>query len=288
MLCHLIVMIPGSGSSGDKIYVNGLGPIVHVLGGDQYFGKLQKDFTAKGHQAIVCPKQPDNDARTIEERAEDCVTQILQAKGACGPGTARDVNLFGHSMGGLIARELAQDPRVEGCIQSVTTISTPHQGTPIADWAVDHATKPDGSIDIGNLIVNIIHFVPKDLHYLPELKATRTGADPSLFRAQDMPDNPAVLYYSITTSEKFIPIPPLEASRLIINDELKKRGLDQTQYGLQNDGIVPEYSMVHGLCLGHIDSHHFGAACVDPVKWTPECHRVSEFLVNHFSQIDHQ
>jgi hypothetical protein len=128
--------------------------------------------------------------------------------------------------------------------------------------------------------------VPKDLHYLPQLKISRDGVDPSIFRAQDVPDNPDVAYYSITTSESFIPIPPLEAGRLIINDELRKRGLDQTPYGVKNDGIVPEFSQVHGKNLGHVESHHFGAACVDPVKWTPECHRASEFLVNHFTHLN--
>jgi hypothetical protein len=280
----LIVMIPGAGSSGDRIYINGLSPALSAIGGDHYFKKLQDDFEAAGMDAMICPKAADKDMRTVEERAEDCVQQILTRRDRCDGNSARDILLFGHSMGGLVARTLAQDPSVQSCIHSVTTISTPHQGTPIADWAIDHAGDPS-AFDIFGSIVRAIHFEPTDLHYLPELKLTRTGADPALFRAQDLPDNTAVTYYSVTTSQDFIPIPFLEASRHIIVDELNARGFPDTPYGTKNDGIVPEYSQVHGINVGHVDSHHFGAACVDPVKLTPECRRASAFLVDHFTKI---
>src|SRR6185295_5443711 len=190
----LIVMIPGAGSSADRIYVNGISPILRALGGDHYFKQLQDDFGAAHLDSLVCPKKSDQDSRTIEERAQDCVEQILKKRSRCDEASKRDILLFGHSMGGLVARLLAQDPAVRACIHSVTTISTPHRGTPLADWAIEHSNYGD----ILGRFVDIIHFEPRDVHYLPELRLTRDGQDPAFFRAQDIADNPAVNYYSIT------------------------------------------------------------------------------------------
>ena len=45
------------------------------------------------------------------------------------------VHLIGHSMGGLDARALMADPAWRGRVLSLTTIATPHLGSPIADFA---------------------------------------------------------------------------------------------------------------------------------------------------------
>lgn len=46
------------------------------------------------------------------------------------------VNIIAHSLGGLDARYLASIAKDEH-IASITTIATPHHGTPLADWAYD-------------------------------------------------------------------------------------------------------------------------------------------------------
>jgi pimeloyl-ACP methyl ester carboxylesterase len=283
------VLIPGSGSSGDRIWLNNLNWATAILGGDHYFAKLQDDLGKAGLPAIVCPRTPDQDSRTIEERAEECVANILAREpSGCGAGATRHVHLLGHSMGGLVGRTLAQDPRVEGCIGSLTMVSTPNQGTPLGDWAIDHAAADDQSFDILGRIVKLVDFVPSSLHYLPQLRTDRKGYPASVFAAQDMPDNPEVDYFSATTSMKWIPIPPLETTRLIISAEMKTRGLDQTSYGAANDGIVPEYSMAHGTPLGHLNANHWASACVDPVKTTPECTASSKVLVKHLLEQAHR
>jgi pimeloyl-ACP methyl ester carboxylesterase len=280
----LVMLIPGAGSSGDRIYVNGLDRAAGLVG-DHYFKVIQDQVKKRKLDAIVCPKERDQDSRTIEERAEDCVTQILSKRERCDSESRRDVLLLGHSMGGLIARSLAHDPRVQACVHSVTTVSTPHRGTPLADWAILHGELDDQGFDILGRFVNIIHFRPRDLHYLPQLRSGREGLDPAIFRAQDLPDQPGIDYYSITNSLRFNPIPFLEASRAIIADELRTRGLDQTEYGAANDGIVPEYSMVHGTVVGRLDAHHFATACIDPVKLTPGCQGASRMIVEHLSRV---
>jgi pimeloyl-ACP methyl ester carboxylesterase len=274
----VVVLIPGSGSSGEKLHLNGMAWLGAVIG-DQYFGKYKADLKQMGIDAFVCPLMEDEDSRTIEERVSDCAGAILVDRGTC---SARDVLLVGHSMGGLVARELAQDPRVAGCIHSVTTLSTPHRGTPFAEWAIETAAKP---FDFYGWLIRALKFDPKNRHYLPQLKAIREGADPAIFHAQDLPDNPAVAYYSFTNSMDSIPNPILKVSQGIISKKMVEFGLDQTPYGVKNDGIVPEYSMEHGTILGHVESYHWTTACVDPVRTTAECKAQAEPLLSHLKAI---
>ena len=42
---------------------------------------------------------------------------------------------IGHSMGGLDARRLVHFPNLKYKVLSITTVSTPHYGSPIADWS---------------------------------------------------------------------------------------------------------------------------------------------------------
>ena len=75
----------------------------------------------------------------VERRAADLkenVLTILQATGA------QKVNIIAHSMGGLDTRHMLFRDRNEGKIHervaSLTTISTPHEGSPFADWGLDN------------------------------------------------------------------------------------------------------------------------------------------------------
>ena len=99
--------------------------------------------------------------------------------------------------------------------------------------------------------------MPEHTQYLPELRIDRSAYSAEIFTAQDIVDNPAVKYFSISDSFGFRAFDPLEISRNLIAGELKKRGLDQTEFGESNYGFVPEYSMIHGTYLGHLEVSHF-------------------------------
>ena len=181
----------------------------------------------------------------------------------CGAaGSVRDIVIMGHSMGGLIARELAQDPRVSSCMKSVVEVSSPNQGATIADFAIEHATAEDTGFDFYQGLVNVIGFTPdhKRTSRNFERIARRIPRrnKPRSFDAQDLADNPAVQYFSISSSYSKNPLEilePISVMRGITSDELTQLKLDQTSYGTLNDGIVPEYSQIHGTYLGHLESH---------------------------------
>lgn len=78
-------------------------------------------------------------AADVDTRAEDLrknITDILQTQ------NCEKVNIIAHSMGGLDARHMLFNDRNSGKIHqhiaSLTTISTPHSGSPFADWGTDN------------------------------------------------------------------------------------------------------------------------------------------------------
>jgi pimeloyl-ACP methyl ester carboxylesterase len=259
-----IVMIPGAASSGDQAYIQNF----PSLFGNRYFGGYQDALSKAGMNVLVCPMTRDQDTRTIEEREDECAEMVSELPVL---ESGRDVVLFGHSMGGLIARVLAWDPRVRDRIKSVVLLSTPNQGTVFSDFIIDQDNKSDESWNIVGGIAGFEGFVPGRKPYLPELKAVRTGELASTFMAQDVPDNLAVGYFSVSTSFDEDQRNFMEPLRLLIANETAIYGLDHTQYGARNDGVVPEYSQIYGAYIQNLEINHVEAACPDSLKWSPGC-----------------
>jgi pimeloyl-ACP methyl ester carboxylesterase len=260
-----IVLIPGAGSSGDRAYPS--------FFNSRYFGGYEDALKKDGFEFIVCPKTHDKDVRTIEEREEECAEQI-SALATRDNSSHRDVVLLGHSTGGLIARELAQDDRVKDRIRSVLLFATPNQGTIFADYVLDEEAK---GFNPSSFMATIAQWTSKKKHYLPELRSKRSGYAQSLFSAQDMVDNAEVSYMSFSTSFKN-EFTYLDLTRLLIDAELGIYGLADTAYGTQNDGVVPLYSEVYGNYLGNIEISHVEGPCPDYSRFGSAC-RKSKALV---------
>ena len=54
------------------------------------------------------------------------------------------VHLFGHSMGGLDSRHMISRLGMASRVLSLTTLGSPHRGSPFADWAVSRFTRVVG------------------------------------------------------------------------------------------------------------------------------------------------
>jgi triacylglycerol lipase len=82
-------------------------------------------------------------AASVEKRAAALRKNIL----AILEGKAKSVkvHIIAHSMGGLDTRHMLFQDRNDGLvyprIASLTTISTPHAGSPFADWTLDHMSE---------------------------------------------------------------------------------------------------------------------------------------------------
>lgn len=101
-----------------------------------YFWDVRETLEANGDVLVFTPAvDPFNDSTTRGEQLLEEVERILAETGA------ERVNLVGHSQGGLDARVVAfLRPEL---VESVTTIATPHQGSPIADGVL--ALVPPGA-----------------------------------------------------------------------------------------------------------------------------------------------
>lgn len=128
------------------------------------FYKVAQELAKDGHQVTMINVPPYN---SLEQRANVASVQIIGVLNDFikrHPQEPPRVNIIGHSMGGLDARWIAShisqdDQKIDrdywrGKIASLTTISTPHRGSQIADEALDFfPAKTDGA---RNNIINAL------------------------------------------------------------------------------------------------------------------------------------
>jgi triacylglycerol lipase len=120
------------------VFASGFFVPQRLLGID-YFRGLKAHFDAGGKHTALFPLVPPGG--TVEVRAKALADAIQQAF------PSGEVHIIAHSMGGLDSRTLIarnlnglSDP---GRIKSLTTVSTPHRGSPVADLLA--GPKPDGA-----------------------------------------------------------------------------------------------------------------------------------------------
>ncbi len=106
-------------------------------------------------------------AAGIETRAQDLkknITAVLIKE------KAQKVNIIAHSMGGLDSRHMLfsgrSSDRIHERIASLTTISTPHEGSPFADWGTEHLP----------LVIPTARDLGLDLTALEDLRTDRATA----------------------------------------------------------------------------------------------------------------
>lgn len=99
-----------------------------------YFKGVRTMLKARGFEVFHC-RVPW--AAPVDKRAHALKQQIVRILEQTG---VRKVNIIAHSMGGLDARHMLfndrQAGRIHERIASLTTVSTPHSGSPFADWGL--------------------------------------------------------------------------------------------------------------------------------------------------------
>jgi triacylglycerol lipase len=118
------------------VLVHGLLGVTRVQVGDwtlaNYFGQIPELLTAAGNRVF----QPQLSLTGgVQERAE----QLKAFLDRYSPG--EPVHMIAHSMGGLDSRYLISRLGFGSRVLSLTTIGTPHRGSPFADWGVRHLER---------------------------------------------------------------------------------------------------------------------------------------------------
>jgi triacylglycerol lipase len=223
------------------VFAHGLG-----INGEAYqlLGGLKRFFDSH-HRPFLIAMTPV--AGSIEERAAILKREIrrLVPEGK--------LHLVAHSMGGVDARLALQDPELASRVLSLTTLSTPHHGSPVADFVVRHVDELESNAVVRDCIEKLFG---GSLRAARELTTYGMDAD---FNPH-VPDAPGVRYYSMGF---YIPspvvlhsiIPWLWAVHAVVEDA----GYPD------NDGMVSVESAHWGQYLGTLAGDHYSETSPIPL-----------------------
>jgi triacylglycerol lipase len=190
------------------------------------FATMRGFLQGRGVRALFPQVSPTGG---VAVRAEQLREQIIA-------WTKEPVNVIAHSMGGMDARYLITHLGMADRVRSLTTISTAHHGTSVADWFCTGFPQGQALLWVLSLLgVNVDGF--RDCR-------TTVCRD---FNAQT-PDMPGVQYFSYGAAVPLVRVSPaLRRTWCILN---AREG--------PNDGLVPTRSARWGTYLGTLAVDHFG------------------------------
>jgi len=273
-----VVLIPGSGASNGVLTVGRVTPIAHATGHKYYFKEYGKLLTRMKISYSFCLKKEDKDSRTLVERSEECVNNILQTVKKRRI-TEKNILLIGHSMGGNIARLVASNEELNPYLHSILTISTPHKGTILADYVFEqYYSGEDFETPFYRWIIDTIDFAPTRRNYIKELTIGRP-LDNSTYLPQDVAMANEINYYSISNYMRGFPSSLFFLTWKILDDLIVDRGLASTPYSNLSDGVIPTYAMVYGEHLGTVQADHAEGLCLGSYQLSPGCNRMMKLLV---------
>ncbi|KAG8813425.1 hypothetical protein FRC17_001583 [Serendipita sp. 399] len=217
-----------------------------------YWNDVLRILRNKVGAKVIVTRAPSTG--TIKERA-DMIHEILKRE-----VRGRDLNFIAHSMGGLDCRYLISNIKpAEYTPRTLTTICTPHRGSPFMDWLTE-------GIGLGSIkdplpgvppVTPIISLPAPLLSFLdsPAYSNLTSNYLNALFNPS-APDSPDVKYWSVAARSSGIPFwHPLWIPRLVLD------GLEQTMLkgsiprrDIGNDGIVPVQSAKWGEFLGVLEN----------------------------------
>lgn len=194
-----------------------------------YFQGIDKALRKAGYPVVVTRVHPTGG---IARRAAQLKKFLEGARGELG---GERFVIVAHSMGGLDARymirELGMDERVAGLL----TITTPHRGSPYADWCVRHLGKRLGGFEL-------MERLGLDVNGIQDL-TTKACAEFN----EKIPDVPGVGYFSVSAAREWLKVAPwvLHSHKVVADAEG------------ENDGIVSIKSSTWGKHLGTWRADHF-------------------------------
>jgi triacylglycerol lipase len=196
-----------------------------------YFRGIDRALIAGGRRVIVPRVHP---TAGIPTRAEQLKQQIIDALDEAGRPD-EPVIIVGHSMGGLDARYMIHNLGMASRVAALLTVTTPHRGSPVADWCLNH-------FDRRIPMIRLVERLGWDLQAARDLTTDRCR------RFNDeVPDSPLVKYFSISAARPWhlVPAFAMPAHRIIRHAEG------------DNDGLVSVRSSTWGDTLGTWPADHW-------------------------------
>lgn len=225
-----IVLVHGATSHGSVLKVS-------LLNLGEYFKNIPKFLDAAGTPVYVAHLTTDS---SIGERAAVLKNFLeTELKGQM-------VNIVGHSLGGLDARYAASILKA-GQIASITTVGTPHLGSPLADWAVDQMEKK-------TLWYWFFYGLGYDLKGRRFLKEISTENMQNVFNKKVL-DVPGVKYFSVSTGAANSAV---HRSIIFMFTSKWMESKNSPLLAQGHDGMVPVMSQLWGTAITGASLDHLG------------------------------
>jgi triacylglycerol lipase len=196
-----------------------------------YFRGIDRAIAERGHPLIVPHVHPTG---SIELRARQLKEQIL--RGLKSQNLERErVLLVAHSMGGLDARYMISKLGMDDQVAALLTVTTPHRGSPYADWCLKNLGQRLGGMRLMNMI-------GLDVRALADLTTTSCRR----FN-REVKNVTGVQYFGVSAARPWHRVPPfaVHAHKIVSDAEG------------ENDCLVSVKSSTWGEHLGVWPADHF-------------------------------
>jgi triacylglycerol lipase len=198
-----------------------------------YFKKIDRAIAARGHPLIVSRVHPTGG---IALRARQLKETIHRQRKVLGCERGR-VLIIAHSLGGLDARYMISRLGMADEVAGLLTITSPHRGSPYADWCVRHLGRRLGGLQL-------MQFLGLDVQAIVDL----TTESCRQFN-QEVHDVAGVPCFSISAARPWHRVPPIAYhSHKVIADAEGP-----------NDGLVSVASSTWASHLGTWPADHWHA-----------------------------
>lgn len=170
-----------------------------------YFAGIDRMITDRGHPLIISRVHPTG---SIERRARELKVNIIRQLKVLGRVKERVV-IIGHSMGGLDARYMISKLGMDDRVAALVTITTPHRGSPYADWCLKNLGQRLGGLRLMNLL-------GLDMRAVSDLTTSSC-----LAFNETVPDAPSVKYFSVSAARPWHRVPAfaIHAHQIITDAE---------------------------------------------------------------------
>ena len=196
-----------------------------------YFSGIDRAIAERGHPLIISRVHP---TAGIATRARELKETILRQLDILG--REKDpVLIIAHSMGGLDARYMISKLGMDDRVAALLTVTSPHRGSPYADWCLKHLGKRLGGLQLVNLL-------GLDVNAVIDL----TTESCRRFN-EEIHDSPRVKYYSVSAARPWHRVPPwaMHAHKVIADVEG------------ENDSLVSVKSSTWATHLGVWPADHW-------------------------------
>lgn len=119
------------------------------------FGQIDRILKIQGYHVYISNHDAFGSIATNAKQIKDFILDVMKKEGT------DKVNIIAHSKGGLDSKYMIQELGMEDNVASLTTLSTPHKGSPLATKLVD---MPKWIVAILNFWINLIYKIFGDKH----------------------------------------------------------------------------------------------------------------------------